>query len=102
MSPSQEGNGVKEPPMFLDRLYKNGIIKHEMFSVFYTNFYVSEKAKGSRLMFGGYDLKKYAKNPEKKITWAPLIHEYYWMVRLSSASLTGPHLYPFTMMNAST
>jgi hypothetical protein len=53
-------------------------------------------------MIGGYDLKKYAKYPEKKVMWAPLVHEYYWMVRLTSAALTGPDLYPLTMMNAST
>jgi hypothetical protein len=34
--------------------------------------------------------------------WAPLIHEYYWMVRLSAAKLTGANIYPFEMMNAST
>lgn len=53
-----------------------------MFSVYFTNFYISEKAAGSKLMFGGYNLNKYAKNPEKDIMWAPLIHEYYWMAKL--------------------
>ena len=88
--------------MFLDRLYDSGVIHHKMFSVFYTNYWISENAEGSRLTLGGYDLQKYAKNPEKKIKWVPLIHEFYWMCKLTSAELTGSKIYPFTMMNAST
>jgi hypothetical protein len=92
----------KTTPMFLDRLYDSKVIKHKMFSVYFTNFWISENAKGSRLELGGYNLKKYAKNPEKKVMWAPLIHEFYWMCKLTKAELTGAQVYPFTMMNAST
>jgi len=88
--------------MFLDRLYQSGIIKHKMFSVYFTNFYISEKAAGSKLMFGGYNLNKYAKNPADGIKWSPLIHEFYWMIEMSKPTLTGPNIYPFAMMNAST
>ena len=72
-----------------------------MFSFYITNYFDALETTGSRLLLGGYDLEKYAK-PGSSVMWAPLVHEYYWMVRLTSAKLTNSKIFPFAMQNCST
>ena len=62
------GLSPKQPPfvkhptsMFLNTLYDSGVIKNKMFSFYISNYFINMKENGSRLLFGGYDLEKYAK-----------------------------------------
>ena len=62
-------------------MQKAGVVEQRMFSFYLTNYMDKLQRQGSRLLFGGYDMK-YAQ-PGAKIRWAPLISTDYWMVKMS-------------------
>lgn len=55
--------------LFVPTLYKEGAIKHNIFSM-----YIDQNAT-SKIQIGGYDEEKYAIEPVK---WYPLASHEYW------------------------
>ncbi|CDW71184.1 eukaryotic aspartyl protease family protein [Stylonychia lemnae] len=71
--------------VFVEELFKHGIIKERVFS-----FYVSKGQSSSRVTFGGYNMDyaaPAADGQNQSITWNYLINSNYWSLSLVKVSL---------------
>ena len=58
-------------------------------------------SKGSKILFGGYDLDKYAA-PNSTITWNDLENTLYWTVKLVKVGITNPKTSNTTLLDLGT
>ena len=72
-------------PTFVENLKEQGIIEQAIFSVYLSDtefLYGSKTTPESNIMFGGYDVEKYANGTD--VTYIPVSGiPGYWSVRLS-------------------
>ena len=73
LSPSAAGMGAQ---LFVPSLYEQGAIKRNMFSM-----YIDHLGKSSKILIGGYDLKKYASSDLK---WYNIASPLFWEFTFNS------------------
>lgn len=66
--------------LFVPSLYRAGAIKDNQYSVFI------DVNGQSKILFGGYDLEKYAK-PGKQLKWYPLDDNQFWTLKFSDVKV---------------